>query len=65
MVTREQLVTAEIIALEDARRMAAALHSQAQEEGEERIRAAVQRPPALPARTSTQSDPADSSPTSS
>jgi hypothetical protein len=65
MVTREQLVTAEIIALEDARRMAAALHGQAQEEGEERIRAAVQRPPALSTKTSTHSDPADSPPTPS
>ena len=59
-MTHEQFVTAETIALEDARRMAATLHSQAQEEGDERISAAVQLPPVVAAEASTGVGPADS-----
>jgi hypothetical protein len=58
-VTREQFVMAETIALEDARRMAAALRSQTQDEGDERLRAAVQRPFASEAGASTRADPGD------
>jgi hypothetical protein len=58
-MTREQFVMAEIIALEDARRMAATLHDQVKDEADERVNTAVQLPDASLDRASTGTGPVD------
>ena len=57
-MTREQLVTAEAIKMNDARRMASDLRAEAHDDGHERIESAVRRRSPSRRRTATRASAA-------